>query len=321
MGLDPTRFDAHDDPDGDGLTNLQESWLGTDPFVAAVTGGANAAPTVTLDGSVVGIAGAQVSLDGSAADDADGDPLTLQWHQTSGPVAVTLANADQPVARFTPTETGVYGFTLLVSDGNGGVTAATTDVEVYEDILASTITALGANLVVSSGALTGAVLSIPVGAMDKTYGVAVGTTALPKALPSGDTAVSAAVHFAPSDMPLDGMATIRVPYSRNAAIGFDNLALLRYDPEAGAWEEVTIGRDLSTSLESTVNLLGTFVAVQKSSGSGGGSGGSAGAAAGGGCAATDNGAYDLTLALLLLLAAARGTFRGFARRPSAPRRG
>jgi len=322
MGLDPARFDAHDDPDGDGLTNLQESWLGTDPFSAAVTGGANTAPTVTLDGSVVGVAGAEVTLDGSAADDADGDPLTLQWHQTSGPEAVTLTDADQPVARFTPSTTGVYGFTLLVSDGRGGIAAATTDVEVYEDVLASTITALGANLVVSSGALTGAVLSIPVGAMDKTYGVALGTTTLPKAVPSGDTALSASVHFAPSDMPLGGMATIRVPYTRNPAIGFDNLDLLRYDPEADAWESVTIGRDLGTSVEATVDLLGTFVVVQKSSASGGG-GGSVGAAAagGGGCVASDNGAWDLTLALLLLLAAARGTLRGMARRPSARRRG
>jgi hypothetical protein len=308
MGLNASLFDAHDDPDGDGLTNLQEAWLGTDPLVAATTGAGNTAPTVTLDGSVVGVAGSEVVLDGSGADDADGDSLTVQWRQTAGPAAVTVTDADLPTARFTPTETGVYAFTMTVSDGKGGIAVATTDVEVYEDLLASTITALGANLVVSGGSLTGAVLSIPVGAMDKTYAVGVGSTGLPKALPSGDVAVSAVVHFSPSDMPLLGMATIRVPYTRNAAIGFDNLDLLRYDPEADAWETVTIGRDLTTTVEASVDLLGTFVVVQKGGGSGGtgtgGTGGTTGSAASGGGCTTVPGAAPGDMGLLLLLLAA-----------------
>jgi len=304
MGLNPSVFDAHDDPDGDGLTNLQEFWLGTDPFAAPAGGGANAAPTVTLDGSVVGVVGQQVTLDASAANDTDGDALNWQWHQTAGPDAVALTNSDQPVATFTPTETGIYSFTVAVTDGRGGAAVATTDVEVYEDVLASTITALGANLVVSQGALTGAVLSIPLGAMDKTYQVAVGSTSMPKGLPSGDTAVSQAVHFSPSDMPLQAKATIRVPYTRNAAVGFDNLDLLRYDPETDTWESVDISRDLGSSLEANVDLLGTFVVVQKGGGSGGGS--TASGAAGGGCTATDgSGAGDLGLILLLAMALVR----------------
>jgi len=305
MGLNPAAFDAHDDPDGDGLTNLEESWLGTDPFVAPSTGGGgNTAPTVTLDGSVVGVVGTEVTLDGSSADDLDGDALTWQWHQTAGPQAVAISGADQPAARFTPTETGVYSFTLLVTDGQGGVAVGTTDVEVYEDVLASTITALGANLVVSQGALTGAVLSIPLGAMDKTYEVAVGSIAMPKAAPSGDTVLSQVVHFSPSDMPLQSMATIRVPYTRNAAIGFDNLDLLRYDPESDTWVSVPITRDLGSSVEASVDLLGTFVVVQKASGSGGGSATSS--TGGGGCAAADGpGAGDLGLILLLAMALIR----------------
>jgi K319L-like, PKD domain/Bacterial TSP3 repeat len=304
VGLNPSQFDAHDDPDGDGLTNLQEFWLGTDPLAAPAGGAGNTAPTVTLDGSVVGTAGQPVTLDASAADDADGDTLNWQWHQTSGPAPVVITNGDRPVATFTPGETGVYSFTVAVTDGRGGAAVATTDVEVYEDVLASTITALGANLVVSQGALTGAVLSIPLGAMDKTYQVAVGSTALPKALPSGDTAVSQVVHFSPSDMPLSALATIRVPYARNATIGFDNLALLRYDPETDTWEDVTVSRDLATSIEANVDLLGTFVVVQKGGATGGGS--SATAAGGGGCAAADgSGAGDLGLILLLAMALLR----------------
>lgn len=304
MGLDPSVFDAHDDADGDGLTNLEEFWLGTDPFAAPAAGGPNTAPTVALDGSVVGVAGQQVTLDAGAADDADGDALTWQWHQTSGPDAVAITSSDQPVARFTPAETGIYGFTVAVTDGRGGAAVATTDVEVYEDVLASTITALGANLVVSQGALTGAVLSIPLGAMDKTYQVAVGSTTLPKGLPAGDTALSQVVHFSPSDMPLSALATIRVPYTRDTAIGFDNLELLRYDPETDTWTAVDINRDLGTSVEASVDLLGTFVVVQKAGGSGGGP--VASGVAGGGCAAADgSGAGDLGLILLVAMALLR----------------
>ena len=41
-GLDLTTNDANDDPDGDGLTNLQEFYLGTNPTVANVTAGRRA---------------------------------------------------------------------------------------------------------------------------------------------------------------------------------------------------------------------------------------------------------------------------------------
>jgi K319L-like, PKD domain/Fibronectin type III domain len=303
VGLDPGTFDAHGDDDSDGLTNLQEWWIGADPLTPETTGSAfNIAPTVAVDGSVVGIVGQEVLLDASDADDLDGDPLTWQWHQTAGPVAVALTNDDTDVAAFTPPVTGVYAFTVTVRDGQGGIAVATTDVEVYEDVLASTITALGANLVVSSGALAGAVLSIPLGAMDKPYGVAVGSTALPKSVPAGNTVISEIVHFSPSDMTLDGMATIRVPYTRDPIVGFDNVALLRFDPESDAWQTVSVSRNLGTSLEATLDTLGTFVVVQKS---GGGGGSSDPAASGGGCAATDGGAGDLGLILLLAMALVR----------------
>ena len=48
-GLDVGRDDADDDPDQDGLTNLEEYWLGTDPFEQDVDptrcGGCSGSPT------------------------------------------------------------------------------------------------------------------------------------------------------------------------------------------------------------------------------------------------------------------------------------
>jgi len=301
-GTDPAQFDAHDDPDGDGLTNLQEYWQGSDPLTADTgqTPGNNA-PTVALDGSVIGVVGQQVALDASGATDPDGDALTFSWRQILGP-QVNVANANQAIAAFTPQETGLYGFAVTVRDGNGGVAASTTYAEVFDNILLSTVTDLGANLVVSQGSEAGAMLSIPNGGLDKTYTVAIGVRPMPAALPSTLKAVSDALHFSPSNILLASSATIRVPYK--GASSQDSLHLMRYDPDADAWEETTVSRDLGTTLEANVATLGTFVVAKDASGKSGGH--FNGTAAGGGCtAAPAPGNGDLSLLLLAALGLAR----------------
>lgn len=301
-GLDPSQLDAHDDPDADGLTSLEEFWLGTDPLVAdAVAAGPNQPPTLTVDDSVVGIAGQAIDLDASNAADPDGDPLAWAWHQILGPT-VTLTGADQATAGFTPQDTGLYAFTVAVRDGLGGAVAKTVYVEVFEDILTSTTTALGANLSVDSGPLAGTLLSIPTGAMDKAYPVAVGSGGMPATLPTGYQAVSDVLIFSPSEIQLLAPATIRLPYQipqvARGKVG-DPLDLLQYDMMTGAWTSVPIGRDLGTVVEANVNTLGTFVVTTKPTGAGGGS--ATADAAGGGCVAGTTGGPAGALPFLLAL--------------------
>jgi hypothetical protein len=92
-------------------------------FGLAVLGGCplggNQEPTVNAgaDQNVTG--GSLVTLTASATD-PDGDPLSFQWTQASGP-AVTLLGANTDTARFTaPNVSIALTFQVTVDDGNGG---------------------------------------------------------------------------------------------------------------------------------------------------------------------------------------------------------
>ncbi len=76
----------------------------------------NRAPVADAGPDLSVVAGASVSLPGRGTD-ADGDPLTYVWRQTSGP-AVTLTGGTTTTASFVaPAAAGALTFTLTVGDG------------------------------------------------------------------------------------------------------------------------------------------------------------------------------------------------------------
>ncbi len=82
----------------------------------------NNAPVADAGDDINAYAGDPVVLDGAGSYDPDGDMISYTWTQTSG-ASVVLTGAQTARPSFTPTTSGVLGFTLKVSDGQ----AATQD--------------------------------------------------------------------------------------------------------------------------------------------------------------------------------------------------
>jgi len=96
----------------------------TEALTVIVETPGNLPPTADAGPDAAAVAGALVTLNGTAsADPVDGDPVTgfgtgllAFWRQTSGPVAV-LSDASAASPTFTPAIGGVYVFELVVGDG------------------------------------------------------------------------------------------------------------------------------------------------------------------------------------------------------------
>ncbi len=78
---------------------------------------ADAGPNQTLQGPVT------VTLNGSGSYDPNGDPLTYQWVQETGP-AVTLSAPTNAITTFPGVGGNVYGFKLTVKDPSGAQSSA-----------------------------------------------------------------------------------------------------------------------------------------------------------------------------------------------------
>lgn len=83
---------------------------------------ANTPPLAQLNGPSSANRVTPVTFDGSASSDADGDPLTYQWH-IAGPVAMASTS---PTMTVTFGKLGTYNVTLTVSDGLASATATKT---------------------------------------------------------------------------------------------------------------------------------------------------------------------------------------------------
>lgn len=80
---------------------------------------ANAAPVAHAGANQGAVTGANVSLNGSASSDANGDPLTYRWVLTSVPAgsAAVLQGAETAQPSFVPDLEGQYVASLIVNDG------------------------------------------------------------------------------------------------------------------------------------------------------------------------------------------------------------
>ena len=78
----------------------------------------NDAPVANAGPDQIGVAVGTITLDGSASHDPEGDAITYQWTQVSGP-SVSLSGMNTARASFTAAEGQSYGFRLVVKDPQG----------------------------------------------------------------------------------------------------------------------------------------------------------------------------------------------------------
>lgn len=87
----------------------------------------NAPPVADAGPDQVGVQAGQITLNGSASYDPEGDPITYQWTQIAGP-AVSISNPTAAIATFTAQEGQTYSFRLTVKDNSGAQGIARTTV-------------------------------------------------------------------------------------------------------------------------------------------------------------------------------------------------
>lgn len=86
----------------------------------------NRAPVASAGSAQSVVAGTAITLDATASQDPDGDPLTFNWSITSAPAGATAALSAATTSRpsLTPDREGSWTLTVTVSDGRGGQSSA-----------------------------------------------------------------------------------------------------------------------------------------------------------------------------------------------------
>src|SRR5690606_8085238 len=95
------------------------------------TGDDNTPPVANAGDDQQALVGATVLLDGSASSDVDGDPLGFAWRFDSVPAGsqTVLLNAASARPSFVPDLSGSYVARLTVTDGRGGSSSDTVEIQ------------------------------------------------------------------------------------------------------------------------------------------------------------------------------------------------
>ena len=94
----------------------------------------NEAPNADAGSDQTVVTSAQVTLDGSGSDDAEGDIESFNWTQTGGP-SVTLSDPSSPTPSFTaPAAAATLTFQLEVSDEDGASDTDSVSITVTESV-------------------------------------------------------------------------------------------------------------------------------------------------------------------------------------------
>lgn len=108
-----------------------EILAGTEDDVLITPPAANAPPDADAGGPYVVAVGADLSLDGTASSDPDGDPLAYAWVLGDGGSTSLLAEGPTPTLT-APLVAGLYSVTLTVTDPGDLSSSATVEVAVYD---------------------------------------------------------------------------------------------------------------------------------------------------------------------------------------------
>lgn len=216
----------------------------------------NQAPVANAGADQNGIVDTEVTLDGRASSDPDGDGLSFQWRTISAPSGVTVSLTGAGAGfqtRFTPTVAGVYEIELTVSDGE---LASRDTVRVTVGVPnRAPIVNVGPDQSITLGATATVVgtATDPEGALDLFFSWTV------ESRPEGSTAVPSTTNEPTTSITPDvaGVYVLRLTVTDNAATGFDEVTITATAAGMNRAPVASAGFDLNATETIAVTLDGT----------------------------------------------------------------